>query len=712
MFIKRPATGLRPLVLFLAAILPASLAGAQADAPASPPLRLENDAAVFNFDPASGALVEITNKAADNTLTLPEDASAPLFIWVGTEDDLEGVPARVARGKQTLSAHRAYTYDGGRGLELVWTSLKAEDGVDSGVGVRTHCELDDGSPFLRLRTHVVNRGDRLVTGIFLGIDGLPPVAEADREVFSVPAGMGQQTPNPRAELTDQELLYTSPPTVPRGLFCQWLDVSGADRGFGTGYLNRRSMDMLADARFESNRSRLGWRLFRLEGTWTFMDDIKDPLIYPLQRGEDFVSDDWFLGLHDGDWHNTADRYRREYERVFAGDFLPWEEVSPLVKATDMVLNISAAWGVMSEDKVHHDMERGELRVPFLEVPDRMQELIDKLGVEPNHCLMVMLGQATHWGIYKLPDYFPVNAEAGGPEAFKEMIRRLREDIGIVGTHFYVHMAFNHPDATHYAAQADTGWTANIYANYDHLGRIACQDSPDWWSHWRDNVIPNFVEAGASGWEVDEGFGHHFICDHPGHLHGLSAESILTAQPRGSLRIFRAWREAAGPEAYLECEGGSDVGARHCDLWEAGASGPMEIVRYTHPDKLVTCFASSPKDALRAFVYGMHMLVTYNKGQIIPPEYHQFVALRKELREQSAPGYPQAFRDDRGLTSPGAGLVAKVYADDAGITVAYYSEEAVQGEVTVDCAALGHPEWGIKRQAVDLAPLEAGYFIIR
>ena len=66
-----------------------------------------------------------------------------------------------------------------------------------------------------------------------------------------------------------------------------------------------------------------------------------------------------------------------------------------------------------------------------------------------------------------------------------------------------------------------------------------------------------------------------------HLHGTSAESILTAQSRGALRIFRECRRAFS-EGYLESEGGSDVGARYFDLWEAGGKSPFEIVRYITP----------------------------------------------------------------------------------------------------------------------------------
>ena len=243
-----------------------------------------------------------------------------------------------------------------------------------------------------------------------------------------------------------------------------------------------------------------------------MDKINGPLqIYPLRLGEEFSSDDWFIGFHGGDWHETASFYRKEYERVFEGDFLTWERTSPAARNADLVINTTAAWGVLAPDKKKYDLAKGKSGIGFWIFLGKVKKMINKVGVNPANTLVVMLGQTTHWGIYKLPDYFPVNQDAGGPVAFKEMIRQLRHDIGVAGTHFYAHTAFNHPAADNYVAEADTGWDANLYANYDHLGRIACMDSEGWWELWKNKIIPGFVESGASGIEFDEGFGHHFIC---------------------------------------------------------------------------------------------------------------------------------------------------------------------------------------------------------
>jgi hypothetical protein len=443
-----------------------------------------------------------------------------------------------------------------------------------------------------------------------------------------------------------------------------------------------------------------------------MDKINGPLqVYPLRPGEEFTTDEWFLGLHSGDWHQTAAFYRKQYERIFEGDFLDWGRTSRAVRNADLILNSTAAWGVLGADKKKHDLSRGVIKARFSEIPDRVRKIVTEIGVRPANVLLVMLGQATHWGIYKLPDYFPINAEAGGPDEFREMIRSLRQDIGIAGTHFYAHATFNHPQADNYVAGADTGWDANLYSNFDHLGRIACMDSEVWWRLWRDKIIPGFVEAGASGIEFDEGFGHHFICSNPEHRHGSASMSILTAQPRGALRIFRQCRKAFGEEGYLESEGGSDVGARHFDLWEAGAKGTFEVVRYTHPDKMIAIFVADVEDICRAFVYGMVVLRHIdNFTPEIAGALARHVELRRELRSKGAPGYPHGFRDDRGLTQSDPKALIKTFADDRGITIVCYSKEPVMVQIAIDGRELGHPRIQVRRHSIKLEALAPQYVV--
>lgn len=164
---------------------------------------------------------------------------------------------------------------------------------------------------------------------------------------------------------------------------------------------------------------------------------------------------------------------------------------------------------------------------------------------------------------------------------------------------------------------------------------------------------------------------------------------------------------------MESEGGSDVGARYFDLWEAGGKSPFEIVRYTHPDKLIVLFASDAEDINRAFIYGM--VVLRGVDALTPPEMvdavRKYVELRRQIRERKAPGYPYGFRDDRGLSISTPSVVAKVFSDSRGITVTYYATEAASTELSINGQMLGQPRIGLRRHVLKLEAQQAGYFIL-
>jgi len=688
--------------------------GASTSRVSSSRLILENSIVEFVFDAEDGALRSVRQKASGSMIALPADAAAGVRVWLGTAENPDVAQAAVSSSPAQSSTYRVLQYDGGVAIELVWEDLIDKTGSPTGVSICQRCELDNNAEFLRVTTRVANRGDLLITGLFLGLEGITLGGEPSKNVLSVPdAGMGSQWNDPAKHFAKSPFVASMPPTAPSGLACAWLDISGPKAGLGVGYLNRSGMDTLGEVGFdEDGRARMGWRMFRYQGGWIFMDTINGPLqVYSLRPGEDFTTDNWFIGLHAGDWHRTARFYRQEYERAFKGDYLTWQDVSPAVKQADVIFADSAAWGVQSGPNNVHDLSKGVVRTRFLDMPDKVDKVIKSLGVAPANTLFVMLGQATHWGIYKLPDYFPVCQEAGGPEDFREMIRRLRKDIGVAGTHFYAHGAFNHPEADNYVREADTGWSANLYANYDHLGRIACLDCEQWWQLWKNKIIPGFAEAGASGIEFDEGFGHHFICSKPEHRHGSSSVSILTAQPRGALRIFRECRRAFGRDGYLESEGGSDIGARHFDLWEGGGKSRLEIIRYTHPDKLITVFAGDSEDVCRAFVFGLPVLRYLTSfDDAFAQAVRKFVAQRAEIRRVCAPGYPNGFRDADGLSITGD-ILAKVYADGRGVTVAYYSKNGGQATIEVDGAALGVGKLGRQKRIIKAQPGDLGFLVI-
>ena len=112
--------------------------------------------------------------------------------------------------------------------------------------------------------------------------------------------------------------------------------------------------------------------------------------------------------------------------------------------------------------------------------------------------------------------------------------------------------------------------------------------------------------GVNGLYFDEGFGHQFLAINQ---RGRSSVELLTEQSRGATALYRSWRSAIGPNAFLSCESGSDVQARWIDLWHFGR--PAVHLRYTHPDKLIKVQISRKElrqSVADAFLMGCPLLV--------------------------------------------------------------------------------------------------------
>jgi hypothetical protein len=90
---------------------------------------------------------------------------------------------------------------------------------------------------------------------------------------------------------------------------------------------------------------------------------------------------------------------------------------------------------------------------------------------------------------------------------------------------------------------------------------------------------------------------------------------------------------------------------------------------------------------------------------------QFVKMRRALREEKAPGFPNGFRDEVGLRVGDPGLVARAYRDARGITVVYYGKETIETTVQVDKGALGFPGKGPESFRVSVKKNVAGYKIL-
>src|SRR4030095_2905431 len=106
-------------------------------------------------------------------------------------------------------------------------------------------------------------------------------------------------------------------------------------------------------------------------------------------------------------------YRKRYQEEFRGDFLDWRTTSPVVRENDIIINGFIAWGKSSTDKSRaYDYPEGKVISRFDAIPKLVEDAVHKLNVRPENTIVNLLGTGTHWGIYKMPDHFPMVEAAG------------------------------------------------------------------------------------------------------------------------------------------------------------------------------------------------------------------------------------------------------------------------------------------------------------
>jgi hypothetical protein len=187
--------------------------------------------------------------------------------------------------------------------------------------------------------------------------------------------------------------------------------------------------------------------------------------------------------------------------------------------------------------------------------------------------------------------------------------------------------------------------------------------------------------------------------------------ILQAQIRGKASFAKQVRErllADQPDAFTSCEMGNDLTTRYVDVWcpdfmfsgksTGGDLMAPEMVRYTVPGALTCMYSAEMENWPLAFLDGCILRidrpVSSCPGQIQQykeeaqdPVVSNFVKVRKALREATAPGYPEGFRDNVGLQVKGS-VEARTFRGADGITVVYYALHAGVATLELDPAVLG------------------------
>lgn len=666
-------------------------------------LRFGNARVELILNSQNGHIRQIVNRETGVHHKSTDEGIWPFGLWVGTRERPEQMKAEITADSSQPMNHRLEQTADGQQLVLTYPMLVDDSTKRStGVGVGLFIELTPERDYFVIRTEIANGGPLWVTSFYAGRGALRTGANSrDEETVWIPARGGFA----RQGFQDRHLGL---PTYAWG----WMDYSNPHAGIGTAYVNKKGIQLVFDLEATPEGLIQSWRLFDTRGYWHFeqmMNEEQRALRFqPLEPGSSFLTDEWLIVPHAGDWHRTADVYRERYLEVFRDDYLSWDDLPEAVKSLDLRLGFFVAENSIGNSYPRNTINRLET------IEGQVKKVLEGTGADPRRVGVALIFFHPHVGRY--PEFFPIFKEAGGDAAWRSLIDRLRE-LGVAYIEGYTHLSYVHPAAANYVLQADTLGT--VPPVNPTAGNRACVDNSAWQKLWRDSLILRYREYGFNAVFADEGHFPWGTCAHygPAHLHGTSAVDILSANTRGIVALHKLIREGLGPGSMIHVEGSGDVAGR----WvEASMAYPDPAVAYTLPFRRYFNFldAQTPdpdfwEKVNGALAHGYVAMVNVQHDQPVAdfaPLQH-YVQTRRQLEDSAAPGYPFGFRHDRGVNTTDAALVARSFASERGITVAYYATAPVSARIDVDGGELSHPSLGKQSRSVSLKKDEFGFWIL-
>ena len=668
-------------------------------------LRLGNRLVELTLDVHNGHFRNIRNQETGIEHKRPDDGVWPFGLTVGTRNEPDQMRAEIrSDAVQEMTHSFAEAPAGGKRLRLHYAMLMDDASQEpTGIGLVVTIELAPDQNCFVIRAEIANGGPLWLTQFYGGRGELLTGDESrEHELVWVPARGGTGY----AEFAHTTLGL---PTYGWG----WADYSGERGGIGVAYINRQGIQWCFDWDKTEAGLSTSWRLFDLSAYWHFESLMNEQqrslLVQPLEPGNIFVTDEWLLIPHAGDWHRTADVYREHFNRAFEGDFLTWDALPEKARELDLYVGFWVAENLIGNRYPRQVYNHLDTVVPHIEA------FLDEVGADPSNVGVGLTWFQSQVGRY--PDFFPVYEPAGGEQAWSKMVQALRE-VGVSFIGGYTHLSYHHPAAQHYVPEADVQGT--IPWINPTAGDRACVDNSAWTALWRDKLIPAYLDHGMDMVFMDEGHFPWGTCAAGGsaHLHGPSAVGILTGNARGMLRLHHLFHAGLGPQSLIMTEGSGDVIGRWADLHFAYPRDPS--IAYTLPARrygrtLTALHAGNAPEVrtealtgLRAEINallaaGEFAIAVLQQDQPLEAlaELRRYCEIRQRLRQVTAPGYPQGFRHTVGLTVSDPALVATAFVDEGGITVVYYGETDVYGEINLDAGQLGHAGLGRQTRPVEL-----------
>ena len=622
-------------------------------------MELGNSKLLLMFDDSTGSLAQITDVDALYQY-LPDSKGNRLFRMTLTGPD------RLTHAVCSHEAGRVEMVSDGGEMSIEFPDILL-NGKSTGVAARVKVRLPEGAQEAIFSIEVTNNGTYTVDEVaFPWIGGWTGIA-----------GKGEDKITMALEQSDPYALF---PTMRAWSFGR----ANQRKSYGPTYHAVPIFDLSGGGRGIS--CNLYTSVPRLYGMYleNLSPDYKNLCLswawigYPyLKSGRKWKSPDIGLGVHQGDWHDTADRLR--------------ESISKWWKAPQVTNRLRESIGYFNIQFRGHNKEHHH---DFAELPAIAADC-RKYGVED---LCVWDYESQTYVRYDRGRQFDYTAEelaelrrgvAGAREAGCTLAMYLDFWLTADGTDVHKEMADDlllseHGKPFPACIRFSTKHTGTLDASHEQGVIEICQRS----DHYREyalDIVRRIMDIGFDSVFVDGGSAWN-LCHADNHGH-MSPDDTIEGAYIWHKEASRIVKER-NPEGYLIAELPDRFNSQVFDLttrWYAPQE-PIEVFRYVLPDALL-CYPIDENDLdliAKAFARGNVLsLMTTDLEKLLSdcPELAVRVSRLAKLRKATAPYLAYGmFRDNRGLTIEGA--TGYVYTSQAGLAVAIANTTEDEASVKV------------------------------
>jgi hypothetical protein len=617
-------------------------------------MRLSNGLLSLEFDHATGSLRQITNLRTGKGFLNDSRGFRLVKLIVPT-------PEHMSRVLHSHQAGRPRMTKKGDALRIAFPQLRYR-GEPTGVFLDVDVCLPAGSQEAFFTLKIRNRSPHRVLEAWFPVVGGRAARRGDgRDKITLSYGRGYAGAA-TANLYDQfgggdMTTHSFSRHTQRVKFGPMpiMDLQGPEGGLSYNQYERKPV--LTKLVFENlapslNEFCVSWAWARFPG---------------IEPGEDWTSCEYGIGVHDGDWHVTADRMK-----AFVDTWWQPSGMAPSVRERIGLLHV----------QVH--AFSGEAFNEFSDLPAIGRDCL-KYGVRD---LSIWDNTAS---IYYRPD-------AGGywempPQRLAELKRALR-DLRVMGCRINACVNWRLMAARNRLwkelksevqqsifAQGQYGFACGtmdgaIYLDpaYEQGSYALCQAAPKFRRFARE-LVEKTLDLGFTDLFIDQAV-EQTCCYATNHGHRTPEEAIENAFMwiRDALRRVRA----RDPEAYVVAEVPELWNTQWADLWwcwgyQGGAWARPEVIRYILPGMVPLWPVDEHQRAHVAEAFATGSLLALATRDITgklsdAPELARQVQRLAALRKATAPFVSHGtFRDDRGLNVEGG--KGFVYASDRGLAVA-------------------------------------------